>query len=410
MHQYTSYLDWIDSQKERLQGFVKTWCNINTFSTHLIGLHEFRNILQTEFERLNGKINIISLPPYKIINDKGNPIEIQLGQALSIQKRPNAPIKILLGGHMDTVFPPECIFQNIEKVSSTIWKGPGIVDMKGGLAVMLLALETLERSPFADKIGWEIIINPDEEIGSPVSKKLYEQAAKRNHIGLIFEPSFPDGAFVSSRKGSANFTITIRGKSSHVGRDFYMGRSAIYAMAQFISQIEEWQAQDPETFINVGKVEGGVADNIVPDLAILQINIRTAYPDKFDQFHEKLQSIADFVQNRDGIKVEIFLKTDRHPKPLDESTKALFNYYSECAKDLDIPFQLRETGGVCDGNILAHAGLPTLDTLGVTGGALHTYEEYLLLPSLIERAKLCALFLLKIGNGEIIINKESLHV
>src|SRR6185503_18576279 len=99
----------------------------------------------------------------------------------------------------------------------------------GGIVVMLTALRALERSPFAEKIGWEVLLNPDEEIGSPNSSALLVEAARRNHLGLIFEPAMSDGSLVGSRKGSGTFTATIKGRAAHAGRDFANGRSAILA-------------------------------------------------------------------------------------------------------------------------------------------------------------------------------------
>lgn len=410
MQTYASYLEWIKIQTKRLQDYVKKWSEINSYSTSLPGLAALSKALKEDFACLGGDLQVIPLPPRQIVDNRGNIVPNPLGSALSFKKRPQAPIQIFLAGHMDTVFPPESPFQNVEEISPTVWQGPGVTDMKGGLAIMLIALEALERAPFAEKIGWEILINPDEEIGSPGSGSLFEAAAQRHHLGLIFEPSFPDGAFVSERKGSANYTAVVRGKAAHAGRDFAQGRSAIYASAELIHQIEVIQLANPDLIINVGRIEGGGPTNIVPDLAIVQINMRSTKDEAIQNSLIELQKIAALVQGREGIHVHLISDTLRFPKPFTHPVQKLFSHYADCAKQLNMPFSHRTTGGVCDGNILAHAGLPVVDSLGAIGGNLHTHQEYLFLPSLVERGQLTALFLLKLASGEIPLSKEFFRV
>ncbi len=387
-----------------MQELVKKWSEINSFSTHLTGIAELLGKVEADFTQLNGTHTLIPLAPYKTITTTGESNEQPLGPALHIRKRPLAPIQIFLGGHIDTVFPPSSPFQKIIEKDSDSWIGPGVTDMKGGLAILLMALAALEQSHLAEHIGWEILINPDEEIGSPGSAPLFEEAAKRNHFGLIFEPSFPDGAFVSSRKGSSTYMIIIKGRSAHVGRDFASGSHAIYALAEFIQKIEKL-GQTEGLIANVGYVEGGGPVNIVPEHAALRLNIRSAEEKKILSFKHQLEAIVEQCQKREGI--QIFLHNDayRMPKPFDAKTELLFKLYGSCAEQLKLPFHLRDTGGVCDGNILAGSGLPTLDSIGAMGGKMHTHNEYIYLPSLVYRAQLAALFLFKIASREITFPK-----
>lgn len=406
---FIPHLKWIDSQASYLHHLVRTWSNINTYSYHVEGLATLLNVLKRDFLGLEGEMHFISLPPRQLIETKGERREQALGQVLRIRKRPHAPIQILLAGHMDTVYPPSSTFQTVHEKDHQTWVGPGVTDMKGGLAILLVTLAALERSPYAEQIGWEVLINPDEEIGSPGSAYLFEEAARRNHIGLIFEPSFPDGAFVSSRKGSATYSVIVKGRSAHVGRDFSEGRHAIYALSQFIQKVEQLNKPDKGVIVNVGYIEGGGAVNIVPDLATCRINMRTSNMDDILSMQRNLEDIASLCQQREGIHLSIINETQRLPKPFTPNLQALFNLYADCAHDLHIPFQLRETGGVCDGNITSGAGLPTLDSIGAVGGHIHTHEEYLFLPSLVERTKLASLFLFKLATKELIIQREPHH-
>jgi glutamate carboxypeptidase len=406
MKAYMPYLNWIDSQKHCMMQRVKQWVAINTFSSNIKGLTQFLSRLHTAFNILKGDSTTLSLPSQKILDSQGNFQFQPLGQALVIRKRPQAPIQLLLGGHMDTVYVPSSPFQSVEEQNKDIWKGPGVADMKGGLVILLTAVEAFERSPFANQIGWEILLTPDEEIGSPGSAALYEAAAGRHQFGLIFEPAFPDGAFVNQRKGSTTYTVLVRGKAAHVGRDFAQGRSAVFALARFIHQVEMLKKQD--LLVNVADLEGKGPVNIIPPLASCRINLRSSNSVTLEKASAHLKQFARQFE-QEGIHIEVVQDYFRAPKPFDSETQSLFDAYASCARDLDLPFQVRSTGGVCDGNILAGVGLPTLDTAGAIGGALHTPDEYLILTSLVERAKLAALFLFKLASHEIAIPKETSH-
>lgn len=401
---YSPYLNWINSQEQTLLYRVKQWVSVNSFSFNIEGLTRLCYLLESSFKSLNADLSVLDLPQQVILNQDGIFQSRPLGPALVLRKRPHAPIQVLLGGHFDTVFSPSHSFQNIDESTPGRWKGPGTADMKGGLAILLTTLEALERSPFAEKIGWEVILNPDEEIGSPGSGCLYENAARHHHCGLIFEPSFPDGAFVNERKGSATYTLGVYGKAAHVGRDFLEGRSAVFALMHFIQKLESLKTRQG-IIINVADVEGKGPVNIVPPFATCRINIRSENADDLAKASDRLQEFAGECQE-DGILIKIMQDSFRAPKPFHSQTQHLFRSYANCAHELNIPFQMRATGGVCDGNILAGAGLPTLDTAGAIGGGLHTDEEYLICSSLVERAKLAALFLFKLATQEVTIKME----
>lgn len=385
MHSYSSSLNWIDTQEKVLLSHVKKWASINTYTYNVEGLAQLLDVLMIDFQRLGGVATRIKLSSYQ---------DHSLGEALKIRKRPEAPIQVLLGGHYDTVFSQTSSFQNVEESKPGILKGPGVADMKGGLAILLTAVEALERSPFAQEIGWEILLTPDEEIGSPRSDELYMQSAKHHQFGLLFEPSFADGAFASERKGSLNLTVIARGRAAHVGRDFHEGRNAVMALAHFIHHLDQLQQSD--CTMNVADLHGQGPLNIVPAHASCRINVRSMNADTLHSISDKMKQIAEETK-QEGIHLSIEQDSFRPPKPFDQKTESLFHTYEKCAAELNLPFSYRSTGGVCDGNLLAAAGLPTLDTAGVIGGGLHTHEEYLLTSSLVERAKLAALFLFKLA-------------
>lgn len=392
-------LRWIAQQQEAMCQSLREWCNINSGSENVEGLERMVAAVMPALDKLGGAVATIPLPPRTIINSNGEAETSPLGKAIIVRKRGDAPLRVLLGIHIDTVYGRTWPFQSVTPIDSGRWRGPGVADAKGGLIVMLTALQALERSGGAEKVGWEILINPDEEIGSVGSGPLFTAAAKRNHLGLIFEPALPDGNLVSSRKGSWNYVIVLRGRSAHVGRDIAAGRNAIHALAGFISGVAAMQNPDRGITVNVGKIEGGGPVNVVPDLAIARFNVRAANSDDHAAVESKIrESIA--ALNDNGISAVLHLVSSAPPKPIDDATQKLFDSIADCGRELGLILSSRPSGGVCDGNRLAAAGLPTVDTLGVRGGDLHSPSEFIEIDSLVERASLTAMLLLKLAAGQ----------
>jgi glutamate carboxypeptidase len=400
MSRHQPTLDWIDSQSDRLRSLVIEWANINSGSHNLDGLARFAAVLKRHFSTL-GEVHEIALPPEQVIDSRGQTIALPLGKALSIRKRPDAPLRVFLGIHMDTVYREDDPFQRVEQVDANILRGPGVVDAKGGLAVMLVALEALERNPVAANIGWEVLINPDEEIGSPGSSPLLVEAAKRNHLGLVFEPTMPDGAMVSERKGSGNFSVVIRGRAAHAGRDFHLGRNAILAASDYVVRANRLNGTIPDMTLNIGRIDGGGPVNIVPDLAIVLLNVRVARLADQQTIERELSQLATEIAEAHDVTAEVHGHFASPPKVLDDRTRALCGHIEQCGRELGIPITWKPSGGASDGNKLAAAGLPVIDTFGPRGGELHSPREFLLLDSLTERAKLATLVLLKLAAGEI---------
>lgn len=393
----------IAARQARRVELLRHWCGINSGTTHLAGLARMEAELIDAFDVLDpDHVRKVALPPASTVDAAGNVAPAPLGHALVFTKRAAAPLRVLLNIHYDTVYPAEHPFQRIDLVDAETIRGPGAVDAKGGIVVMLSALEALESSSACRGIGWEVILNPDEEIGSPGSAALLAEAAKRNHVGLVFEPAFADGMLVGSRNGSGTFTAVVRGRAAHAGRDFDKGRSAILALTEFIQRADAAQAGQSGVIINCGSVQGGgAAINIVPDLAIARFNVRaTTAPDQ--QVVERIFADASAeVARRDGIAVTVLGGFLAPPKLLDERTAALLDHAIACGRELGLSLTHRHSGGTCDGNKLAAAGLPTIDSLGPVGGGMHSDREYVHLPSLTERAQLTALLLARLATGQI---------
>jgi glutamate carboxypeptidase len=270
--------------------------------------------------------------------------------------------------------------------------------MKGGLVIALGALECLEESGV--RLPWTLMLNSDEETGSYHSQRtIYEEAArvtKLGGVGVALEPAGAKGELIVERAGSGQFFIEVRGRSAHVGRDFRYGISAVNELAALIVKIADLSRPDDDMIVNIGPIEGGTATNVVPDRARAWGNVRFPTAAAAKGLAEELRAIAGSAV-RPGVSVEVSTSFIREAKPVTDGTRRLAGIAQEVSRTLpkvrELP--LGKTAGVCDGNIMQGAGLPTLDTLGVRGGGLHTPEEWIELDSLVERCQLLAVFLMR---------------
>jgi glutamate carboxypeptidase len=393
----TPWLNWIDEQHDRMLASTLALVNINSGSLNADGVNRVADQLIQIAQPLEANVERIKVAPFVAIDNQGNASEHPLGDAIKLTKRPDAPLKVFLCAHLDTVFPKDHAFQTHRYLDDHIINGPGVADLKGGIIVMLTALEALERSPFKDQIGWEILFNPDEEIGSPSSAKLIQEAATRAHVGMIYEPCMPDGNLAGERKGSGNFTVVVRGKAAHAGREHHLGRNAIRAASDFVVALDDLNGQREGVTINPGFVQGGGPVNIVPDLCVVKFNIRLTEQTDEAWCQQHLDILLAELNARDGITAELHGAFGRKPKKLTPANQTLFQWLKECGDDMGLSLSWLPTGGCCDGNNLAAAGVPNIDTLGVQGGKIHSDQEYMDIRSLTVRAKLSAHLLMRLA-------------
>lgn len=399
---YQPHLDWIASQQDDMLKMSLAWANINSGSYNLEGLATMAAVIEQEFATLKpDSSEKLDLAPMQSVSADGGLADVPLGQALRFRKRANAPIKVLLTGHMDTVFPKDHGFQKCTIRDDGTVNGPGTADMKAGIVVMMHALKALEQSPWKDQIGWEVLINSEEEIGSIGSAPLLVEGAKRNDFGLTYEPSLPDGTLAGARKGSGNFTALVKGRAAHAGREPHLGRNAIAMLAEFITAIFALNGKMPGVTVNPGRIGGGGPVNVVPDLAQCAFNVRVATPEEQVFVENELTDLQEQFNARDGFGLKVHGGFTRPPKILSPANVRLFDFIKSCGADLGMSLHEKPTGGCCDGNNLAAAGLPNVDTLGVRGANIHSSDEYMIISSLTERAQLSALLLMRIASGEL---------
>lgn len=378
---------------------AQEWSAINTGTANLEGLATMAGVLADAFSALPGEVKLVDPAPVTAIGLDGREFDKPHGQHVIVSVRPDAQRRLIFTGHMDTVFPKDSGFQDQTWLDDDTLNGPGLADMKGGIAVFLHALLALEQSGVAEKIGYDILLNSDEETGSLASAPLIEKMAQGKFAALTYEPSaLPDGTLAHARGGSGNYSLIITGKSAHAGRNPQDGRNAIVAAADIVLRLK--QIQTDQCPINPAKIEGGAANNVVPDHAIVRFNIRPKSPDAATQFETALAAMIGDVQQAHEVSIHKHGGISRPPKPVDRRAQRLFDLVRDCGRYLGQDIRWQSTGGVCDGNNIASVGVPVVDTMGVRGGAIHSADEYLIVSSLSERAALSALVLDRIARGE----------
>jgi glutamate carboxypeptidase len=305
-------------------------------------------------------------------------------------------VQLLLTGHMDTVFAADHPFQSLKWRKPGVLNGPGTADMKAGISVILAALTALEASPFASRVGYDVMINSDEETGSHASAALIAELAKGKTAALTYEPALPDGTLAGARPGSGNFSVIIHGLSAHAGRNPDDGRNALLAAADLALRLAALKS--PELKVNPAKIDGGSPNNVVPDQAILRVNMRPSTPEAMIEAEAALRAAVAAVSRDHDVHCHLHGGFNRPPKPLDPAATRLFDLVRDCGTALGLPpIRWNATGGVCDGNNIAACGIPVVDTMGPRGGAIHSADEFLIVDSLAERAQLSALTMLRIA-------------
>ncbi|UUO05131.1 hydrolase [Blastopirellula sp. J2-11] len=387
-------LRWIESQQTSMEELLIDWASINSGTYHLAGVKRLTENVVRQFEPLADDIRRVPLASHVEVNSRGESVEMPLGDALVMTRRREAPQQAVLAIHLDTVYPADSPFQTVHGSPAQI-AGPGVADAKGGLVVLFYALHALERyvAETGDRqLGWRVILNTDEEIGSPASADVFAKYAVGADFGLLYEPSLPNGNLVGQRGGSGNFSIVARGKSAHAGREFALGRNAVVAAAAAVADLHDLNGRWSGVTINVARIDGGAPYNVVPDTAVVRFNIRYPAPDLEREITAAIESIA--ARAPEGISLTLHGRFSAPPKLLDSRHEALLAQIRDCGQLLGLDLQWETSGGVCDGNRLTALGVPNVDTLGVRGGNIHSTAEFMWRDSLVERAKLSASLLI----------------
>lgn len=324
----------------------------------------------------------------------------KFGDMLYARWRGKGTGRIVMLGHMDTVYSEgktkEFPFRRVAGKAL----GCGVIDMKSGLLNGIYATNALLHAGFENfgEIGF--FFNSEEEVGSPVSKELYASFVRGATAALVLEGARESGAIVSARKGVGGYTISVRGKPAHAGVEPQKGANAIYTLAEHINALKKLNGFRPDLTVNVGVIHGGTRANVVAETAEAEIDVRFPFNADVAPFEQAVREIVarEIVP---GTKSEMSGGLANPPMEKTPATAHLADLAKNAARELSFEIEDVMTGGGSDGNYTAALGTPTLDGLGPQGGNGHNaMDEYLLVDTVVPRTALLAKLMMAIASGK----------
>lgn len=349
--------------------------NIDSGSNTKIGIDAISTLLKAKFEQIDFIVGVIH--------------EKEYGNHLVMQHRDAKNPEIIIVGHMDTVFPEGTAKKRPFIIEGERAFGPGVIDMKASLVSLLYALTVLKQAGKKGYQNVQIILNSDEEIGSPSSRALIMKHAMNKKFALILEAARPDGSIVTARRGSGQFDIVIEGKSAHAGIEPEKGKSAIEELAHKIIHLQQLTNHKEGIHVNVGIISGGTAVNTIPAVATATIDVRISQMKQIQDIQKEIEKICAMTYV-EGTKTKLMGEIDRMPIEKTDRVKSLLEVIVQVGQEIGLTITDTATGGSSDGSFTASAGVATIDGLGPIGGFFHSEDEYLEIPSLVERTLLLA--------------------
>lgn len=321
------------------------------------------------------------------------------GKALIAEIPGDSRAPVLLLGHIDTVFPVGEAARRPFTVEGSRVTGPGALDMKGGVAVMLSALKALHSAGFSGR-PLKVILVSDEEIAHNGSKAtvMLQREARGCTACFNCETGYEDNSLVIGRKGGVVFKAAVHGIAAHAGNNPRQGRSAIWEMAKKIDDIQNMTDWDKGITFNVGTIKGGTVSNAIPGYCEVEGDIRFQDPDISPFVKEELLKVLNHTY-MEGTKTELLLYHEGMlPMKMTEENRKLFEFVKKTGEENGIPVsEGKLVGGGSDSGYVVYAGVPTVCAMGVKGRFNHTRDEYALKDSLFERAKLLGAVILKMN-------------
>jgi len=294
--------------------------------------------------------------------------------------------QVLIIGHLDTVWPVGTLQRLPFRITDQgTAHGPGIFDMKSGIAVVMTALEAIAMQGLKTNHPVTLLLTCDEEIGSKTSRRLVEEEARRAVAALVLEPPIPGGIVKTGRKGIGGFRLTVTGRAAHAGLDPSQGINAIVELAHQTLRLAALNDYERGITVNVGVVNGGTTSNVVPAEASAKVDFRYWINEDGAQVEETIRQLQPVL---DGAKLELIGGINRPPMERSEKNLALYELAKRCAAEFDIDLKEGTVGGGSDGNFTAALGVPTLDGLGVDGAGAHAEHEHIILADIPLRAAL----------------------
>jgi glutamate carboxypeptidase len=368
-----------NDRRDAIVSTIRDLVEIESPSDNKAAVDRLAEVIADKFSQLGGEVR------FHRAKDFGNHLQVNFGG------KPAKPVLLL--GHYDTVYPLGTLASMPCNIVGNKLTGPGVLDMKSGIALMLHAIAALQQWHSKEGSGElprpiNVLLVSDEEVGSDSSRAITEALAKRAAAVLVLEPSYGrHGAVKTARKGVGGYLVKVTGKASHAGLDFEKGVNAIRELARQIEKISSFTDLKKGLTINVGIVSGGSRTNVVPAEASAQVDVRIARMKDAAGIDKKMRNLRPFNRK---CKIEITGGINRPPMERTAGVAALYEQAIAIARELGWKLGEAAVGGGSDGNFTAGLGIPTLDGLGGVGDGAHAPHEHILISELPRRAALIA--------------------
>jgi glutamate carboxypeptidase len=374
------FLAFAEAKQPAIVALIRELARCESPSDQPQAVNRFVNLLAS---RIDGASNVKTLP--------GGPFGHHLRCEFKPPGAKTADGKILVLAHSDTVWPLGTLAQMpLREEGGRLW-GPGVLDMKSGIAFFVYAMHTLHMLEIPMRRTILFQVNSDEEVGSHSSRQYTEEAARQSAVVLLVEPGTGlGGKLKTARKGVGDYTVIVKGRAAHAGIDYAAGASAVVELARQIPKIAGFTNLKQGITVNPGVISGGTRTNVVAAEARVDVDIRIAKAKDAAALDKKFRSLRAF-DKRCSIQVEGGL--NRPPMERTPGIRQLFQTARACAKVLGVTLQESATGGGSDGNFTAALGVPTLDGLGGVGEGAHAANESILLDRIADRTALLAMLL-----------------
>lgn len=369
-------LAYFADRQDAIVAMIRELVEIESPSDNKSAVDRLAEVIAEKFSRLGGEIR------FHRTKLRGDHLQVNFAG--------KSAKPVLLLGHYDTVYPLGTLAKMPCRVELNKLTGPGVLDMKSGIALIFHALAALQDWHKDGELlrPVTVFLVSDEEVGSESSRMITEALAKRSAAVLVFEPSYGrEGAVKTARKGVGDYLVEITGRASHAGLDFEKGVNAILELARQIERISSFTDLKKGLTVNVGIVSGGSRTNVVPAEATAQVDVRIARIKDADGIDKKMRSLHP--RNR-KCRIQVTGGINRPPMERTAGVAALYAQALAIARELGWKLGEAAVGGGSDGNFTAGLGIPTLDGLGGVGDGAHAIHEHILISELPRRAALIA--------------------
>ncbi len=375
----TDMLSHFKRQQQTMVDLLTTLINYETFTSSKPDVDKLGRYMEDQFVGL-GASSVQRIPQEKVgdfLLAKWN------------EDAPGKPIMFLI--HIDTVWPIGTLAERPPRIDEQgRLFGPGAIDMKGGITIVLSALRGLrDLGEFPNRPIW-VLMTADEEVGSTYSEALIKDLAKQSGLVLVMEPATPEEAIKTSRKGVATFQIAVEGRPAHAGNAPEKGINAIVDLAYQTLKLQEMNDLRHGTSVSVTMVEGGTATNVIPAHASAKVDVRMLTMQAYADVCEKIMNLQPYVP---GAKLSVTSGHTRGPMERNAQMQADYEQCRAIGATLGLTVREDSSGGGSDGNFTAMMGISTLDGLGPQGDGLHALNEHVVLDSLPRRSALIAAML-----------------